>query len=215
MLNLAPNVLISRILTLVIALTIHEFSHAFVADRLGDDTPRLMGRLTLNPLRHLDIIGSLMLIVAGFGWAKPVPVNPVALKRHSNAGLMWVSLAGPASNFLMALVAAAFLRSGFVPWVAGTGILPSPYEFLYTFFFINLLLMLFNLLPISPLDGEKIAEFLLPPSWAEKYARFQPYGPILLLLIVFVGPRFGIDIIGALINPAMAGLQKILLGVSG
>jgi Zn-dependent protease len=214
MLNLAPALLISRLLTLVIALTVHEFSHAFVATRFGDETPRLNGRLTLNPLKHLDIIGSLMLIIAGFGWARPVPVNPIALRRHSTSAMMWVSLAGPASNLALALVAALVLRLRIVPWVASTSTLPSPADFLYTFFIINLVLMLFNLIPISPLDGEKIAEFLLPPSWADKFARIQPYGPIILLIIVFVGPRFGIDIIGSIMNPAIQGLTRLLLGVS-
>jgi Zn-dependent protease len=214
MLNLAPALLISRLLTLVIALTVHEFSHAFVATRFGDETARLNGRLTLNPLKHLDIIGSLMLIIAGFGWARPVPVNPAALRRHSSSALMWVSLAGPASNFVLALVAAIILRLRIVPWVASTSILPSPADFLYTFFIINLVLMLFNLIPISPLDGEKIAEFLLPPTWADRFARIQPYGPIILLIIVFVGPRFGVDIIGSIMNPAIQGLTRLLLGAA-
>ena len=96
MLNLAPSLLISRILTLIIALTIHEFSHAFVADRFGDVTARNAGRLTLNPLKHLDVFGSLMLLVAGFGWAKPVPVNPYSLRRRSESALMWVSQIGRA-----------------------------------------------------------------------------------------------------------------------
>ncbi|KAF0111131.1 MAG: peptidase M50 family protein [Chloroflexi bacterium] len=213
MFDLAPALLISRILTLVIALTIHEFSHAFVADRFGDDTPRLMGRLTLNPLKHLDVIGSLLLIVAGFGWAKPVPVNPVALKRHSRSAMMWVSLAGPGSNLLMAIVAAIPLRLHLVPWEASNTFLPSPAEFLFTFFLINLILMIFNLIPISPLDGEKILEFLLPTEWAERYAQLRPYGPILLMLIIFVAPRFGVDIIGSIMNPAINLFKQVLLGV--
>ena len=106
--------LISRIFTLIIAFTVHEFSHAKVADWFGDDTPRMNGRLTLNPLKHLDIFGSLMLIIAGFGWAKPVPVNPYALGRRSPSAYMWVSLAGPASNLLMAIVAAAPLRLNWI-----------------------------------------------------------------------------------------------------
>jgi hypothetical protein len=89
---------------------VHEFAHAWVADRFGDSTPRINGRLTLNPLAHLDPLGSIMMILVGFGWAKPVPVNPYALKRRSPAATMWVSLAGPMSNFLMALVAAVFYR---------------------------------------------------------------------------------------------------------
>ena len=120
--------LISSILTLLIAFTIHEFSHAKVADMLGDNTPRANGRLTLNPGAHLDLMGSLMLIVAGFGWAKPVPINPYALSRRSAAGVMWVSLAGPMSNFLMAIIAAIPIRMGLFDAVASPmpGYLPSP-----------------------------------------------------------------------------------------
>ena len=216
MLNLAPSVLISRVLTLVIALSIHEFAHAFIADRFGDTTPRANGRLTLNPLKHLDIMGSLMLLVAGFGWAKPVPVNPYALRRRSPAALMWVSLAGPASNFILAILAGIVLRLRIVPWVgsASNALLPTPAEFLFTFLSINLLLMIFNLIPIAPLDGEKILEFLLPPRLAEGFARIQPYGPIILLALVFGGPLIGFDLIGMIMTPALTGLQKIILGVS-
>jgi Zn-dependent protease len=112
MLNLDPLTLISRAIILVIAFTIHEFSHAFIANAYGDDTPRVNGRLTLNPLVHLDVIGSLMLVIAGFGWAKPVPVNPYWLKQRSRSAIMWVSLAGPLSNLLMAFLAALPLKFG-------------------------------------------------------------------------------------------------------
>ncbi len=214
MLNLAPSLLISRIVTLIIALTVHEFSHAFIADRLGDRTPRANGRLTLNPLKHLDVLGSLMLIVAGFGWAKPVPVNPYALRQRSRSALMWVSLAGPGSNLLLALAAGLILRFRLVPWQASAGFLPSAAEFLFTFLSINLILLLFNLIPLSPLDGEKILEFFLPPSIAVKYARIQPYGPILLMVLLFGLPLIGVDIISWIMTPALTGLQKIILGVS-
>src|SRR5512137_432571 len=103
-LGLDTSTLIAYIIVLLIAFSVHEFAHAWTADRFGDDTPRLNGRLSLNPLAHLDPIGSLMLLIAGFGWAKPVPVNPYALHRNSSAGVMWVSLAGPFSNLLMAIL---------------------------------------------------------------------------------------------------------------
>lgn len=212
MLNLSPALLISRIATLLVALTVHEFSHAFVADRLGDDTPRNAGRLTLNPLKHLDLIGSLLLLVAGFGWAKPVPVNPWKLRQHSRSALMWVSLAGPASNLLMAITGALVLRTGLVPNTSPASYLPTPVSFLLTFIVINLVLMLFNLIPVSPLDGEKILEFLLPQPLRDGFIKIQPYGPILLLVLMFVLPRFGIDIISWVMNPAISGLSKILIG---
>ena len=213
MLNLAPSLLISRLLTLVIALTVHEFSHALVADHFGDNTPRAAGRLTLNPLKHLDILGSLMLIVVGFGWAKPVPVNAYALRRRSRSALMWVSLAGPASNLVLALVSGIILRLRIFPWQASSGFFPSMAQFLFTFLTINLILLVFNLIPLSPLDGEKILEFLLPGKLAEKYALIQPYGPIILLFLLFVLPFLGVDIINGIMSPVISGLQKIIPGV--
>lgn len=213
MLNLSPSVLISRLLILVIALSFHEFMHAFVADRLGDDTPRLMGRLTLNPLAHLDPIGSLMLILVGFGWAKPVQVNANNLKRNSSAGMMWVSLAGPGANLFLAILGAIPLRFGLVPLIAGGGILPTLHDFLLTFVNINLLLMIFNLIPVAPLDGEKILEFFLPEAWAASYAKFQTYGPIILMALIFLLPLVGIDLIGSIMNPALTSLRHLLIGV--
>lgn len=212
MLNLSPSLLISRILTLLIALTIHEFSHAFVADQLGDDTPRNAGRLTLNPLKHLDFIGSLLLLVAGFGWAKPVPVNPWKLRQRSPSALMLVSLAGPGSNLLMAILAALVLRTGLIPNTAAASFLPSPTAFLLTFIIINLILMLFNLIPVAPLDGEKILEYLLPEPLKNGFIKIQPYGPLILLALMFVLPRFGIDIISWVMNPALSVLSRFLIG---
>ncbi len=212
MLGLTIPTLISRVFTLMIAFTVHEFSHAFVADRFGDLTPRSYGRLTLNPLKHLDILGSLMLLVAGFGWAKPVPINPAALRRHSKAAVMWVSLAGPASNLLMAILVAIPLRLKLIPDLQLAPFLPSLYSFCATFFVINLVLMVFNLLPVAPLDGEKVLEFLLPARWVEYYTRFKPYGPLILLVIIFILPRFGVDVLNSIMNPIIIGLSKILLG---
>lgn len=212
MLTLSAPLIISRVLTLIIALTVHEFAHAFIADRFGDDTPRIMGRLTLNPLKHLDVIGSLMLIVAGFGWAKPVPVNPIKLKQHSKSAFMWVSVAGPASNLLLACLAAIPIRFNLIPAFPTVSFLPSAMDFLVTFFIINLLLMVFNLIPLPPLDGEKILEFLLPDNMADQYAKIKPFGPILLLALVFVLPRFGIDIVGAIMGPVLNFFQIVLLG---
>ena len=110
MLGIPLDQLLARVIVLAIAFTVHEFAHAWTADHFGDDTPRINGRLTLNPLAHLDPIGSLLLLVAGFGWAKPVPVNPYALGKSSPLAMMWVSLAGPMSNFLMAILAAIPVR---------------------------------------------------------------------------------------------------------
>jgi len=212
--NLDPATLISRIIVLVIAFTIHEFAHAWTATRFGDSTPEANGRLTLNPLAHLDPMGSLLLIVAGFGWAKPVPINPYVLTRRSPAAVMWVSLAGPFSNLLLALLAAIPFRLGLVSFAAinSSNILPTPSKLLYEFILINLVLLLFNLIPLAPLDGEKILSYFLPPSFAQVFENIRPYGPMILIVIAVVLPYFGLDIIGWLLGPPMRALFSVLLG---
>ena len=216
MFDLNLPTLIARILILITAFSVHEFAHAWSADRFGDPTPRMNGRLTLNPMSHLDPLGSLMLIVAGFGWAKPVQVNPYALQRRSPAAMMWVSLAGPLSNLLMAILAAIPFRLGLVSVfqaITSPGrILPTPDKILYEFVFINLLLMLFNLIPLAPLDGEKVADYFFPPSWSRVLDQIRPYGPLILLAIIFIGPMVGIDLIGWIIGPPMRALLSILVG---
>jgi Zn-dependent protease len=212
MLNLSTPLIITRVITLIIALTVHEFAHAFVADRFGDDTPYIMGRLTLNPLKHLDVMGSLLLIVAGFGWAKPVQINPAKLRQHSRSALLWVSVAGPISNFFLACLAAIPLRFNLIPSLPASTIFPSLSSFLINFFVINLVLMVFNLLPLPPLDGEKVLEFFLPEAWAGQYAKIKPYGPIVLLVIVFVLPYFNIDIINAIMTPILTFFRYVLIG---
>ena len=208
MLNMDPLTLVARLLTLVISLTFHEFAHAWTAHQFGDDTARAAGRMSLNPLVHLDPIGSIMLIVAGFGWAKPVPVNPYALKKRS--GLMWVSLAGPLSNFLLALIAIVPIRLNLIP----LGELFSNTfigTFLLQFIIINLSLMLFNLLPIFPLDGEKIASYAWPPAWSNVLEKISRFGPI-LLLVVWFGPYIGLNIFGAVIQPPLMNLLTLMMG---
>lgn len=214
MLDLSVPTILSRILILIIAFTVHEFAHAFTANAFGDDTPRANGRLTLNPASHLDLMGSLMLIVVGFGWARPVPVNPYALQRRSPSALMWVSLAGPFSNLLLAILAAIPLRMGLLSFYApSTGMFPSAANFLFEFIIINLSLMLFNLIPIAPLDGEKIIEFFMPASWLRTFDTIRPYGPLILLTIIFVGPMIGIDLLGWVITPVLSNLLRLLIGV--
>ena len=202
-----PVLLLSRLFVLVVAFTVHEFSHAWTADRFGDNTPRMNGRLTLNPLAHLDPIGSLLLLLGGFGWAKPVPVNPYALSRNSSAALMWVSLAGPGSNFLMAILGAIPLRLGLAS-LTGFGPISGDFavNFLSEFVWINLALMVFNLIPLAPLDGEKIAEYFFPPSWARVLERIRPFSPFILLLLVFSG------ILSMLMLPPLSTLFMLLVG---
>ncbi len=211
MLNVPLATLISRVFILVIAFTVHELAHAWTADQLGDDTPRRAGRLTLNPLAHLDPLGSLLLVVAGFGWAKPVPINPYALERRTPAGTMIVSAAGPVSNLALALLASIPFQMGFLNPARGGGLLPTASGFLLEFIFINLILLLFNLIPVSPLDGEKVLEYFLPPSGRETLYQLRPYGPMILLGLVFLAPFIGVDILGWLIFRPAISLTGILV----
>ena len=213
MLNNSPSYFISGIITLLISFTFHEFAHAWTATKFGDDTPRLYGRLMLNPIAHLDILGSLMLIFAGFGWAKPVPINPRKLRQHSPAALMFVALSGPLSNFLLAVLAAIPLRFGWAtPAAPMVDIFPTPYQFLLYFIFTNLGLMVFNLIPLLPLDGEAILEFLLPPAWEERWDVIKPYGPYILLGLFILGPMIGFNLLDVLISPLVMRMANMLLG---
>lgn len=212
MLGLGLPSLISRIITLVIAFTIHEFAHAWSADLLGDDTPRRYGRLTLNPLAHLDLFGSLLLVITGFGWAKPVPINPYALRSKTPAGTMLVSAAGPLSNLGLAILASLPFQAGLISPFAESGrFLPSPAGFLQEFIFINLILLFFNLIPIAPLDGEKVAEYFLPPRGQEILLQIRPYGPLILLAFLFILPSIGINILALLVGVPARQILSILI----
>jgi Zn-dependent protease len=214
--DLDPSTLVASIIVLLFAFPLHEFAHAWTANYFGDNTPRLNGRLTLNPVAHLDIMGSMLLLVAGFGWAKPVPVNPYALERRSPAAMMWVSLAGPATNFLLAILAAIPFRLGLVNVAAGfapsTGLLPNFDKVMVQFIYINLLLALFNMIPLAPLDGEKIASYFLPPNLSRYWDAIRPYGPMILLLLVLSGSLMGFDVIGRVIGPPLFFLFGLLVG---
>lgn len=211
MFNMPPAMLIANVFVLVIAFTAHELAHAWTADYFGDSTPRLNGRLTLNPLAHLDPIGSLMLIVAGFGWAKPTPIDPWALRQHSRAAQMWVSFAGPLSNLAMAILAAIPFRLGLLTPEFPEGFLPNLNQIFTQFVFINLILAFFNLIPIPPLDGDQIAEFFFPPSWLDVLDRIRPYGPVVLLVLVFVLPMIGIDLLHWIIFLPAISLTRLLI----
>lgn len=174
---------------LLFALSFHEFAHGFIADRMGDPTPRYYGRLTLNPLAHLDPLGTLMLIFYHFGWAKPVPVNPYNF-THRERGLLLVSLAGPLSNILLAFIGNLALRAAII--YSSNQVLVQMLQY---FWQINVLLAAFNLIPIPPLDGSKIFAGLLPPKQAFQFRQLESYGPIILLFLVFF------DILGRIIYP--------------
>ncbi len=205
-----PIEIASILITLVISLTIHEFAHAWSADQLGDDTPRLAGRLTLNPLAHLDLWGSLMFIIAGFGWAKPVPVNYFALRRRTPGGFMLVALAGPFSNLLLAILAAIPFRMGLFT-SGGIAIFSDLSMFLKLFIFYNLILLFFNLLPIFPLDGEKVADYFLPPGGQDVLYRLRPYGPMILIGIILMGNFSGFNLLDLIIGAPTEFIFRLLV----
>jgi len=215
MFSLSPQSLISAIITLVVALTFHEFAHAWMAKRFGDDTAERAGRLTLNPLVHLDPIGSLMLVFVGFGWAKPVPINPYTIRRSGKVAMLLVSLSGPIANLLLAILAAIPLRLNlFPPQFISTNILPTPATFLYFFLYTNLGLMIFNLIPVPPLDGHEILSFLLPPDLAEKWEQIgYQYGMLILIFLLMVAPMLGFNLVRQVLQPAILFLSNLLVGM--
>lgn len=209
MLDLDPPTLLARLLTLVIAFTIHEFSHAWAAVELGDDTPRQMGRLTLNPLAHLDFLGSILLVAYGFGWAKPVQVNPYNFRNGPRLGMALVAAAGPFSNLIMALLAAIPFRLGLLnpsSIFAGERLL-SPAFFLSEFILINLTLMFFNLIPIAPLDGSKVLRGLAPSEWDRWLLPLEQWGFFILIGLMFLG------VLGWIVTPPTFFLYRTLLGI--
>lgn len=186
---------------LVIAITVHEFAHAYAADRLGDPTPRSQGRLTLNPLSHLDPLGTIALLVFRFGWGKPVQFDPFNLRNPKRDSAL-ISLAGPASNIALAILFS--LIGNFLP------LPPLLTAFIPSLVVINIVLAVFNLVPIYPLDGEKILLALLPGHTAAEYAGvMRQYGTIILILMIF--PIFGYSPISALINPIVNALTNLLI----
>ncbi len=164
---------------LLIAITFHEYAHARMAYAWGDPTAKNAGRLTLNPISHLDPIGALMILVVRFGWAKPVPINPANFRDH-RSGLFWVSLAGPAMNLIVALVSTILLLN-----FQGLG--PIFHSLMLNIILINIFLAVFNMIPVPPLDGSKILVSILPTPYQRHYYALEPYAPFLLIVLLLSG----------------------------
>ena len=180
--------LLVRLAILLVALPVHEWAHAVTAFRLGDDTPLREGRLTLDPRAHLDPVGALLILLTGFGWAKPVRFRPDIVRRRHRYGPLGVALAGPAGNLALAALSVALM-------LPMRGIGAAGVRMLYGFAFLNLVLFFFNLLPLPPLDGSHVVRELFPRAWARYLAPLQPYALLVFLLLFWVLPRFGLPVL--------------------
>lgn len=214
MLNISPPLLVSRVITLLIAFTCHEFSHALTAVLLGDNTPKRDGRLSLNPLRHLDPWGCVLLILVGFGYAKPVRVSQYAVTRKVKAGMVLVAAAGPLANLLLAVLGSVLLRAGVFPNVQPFGVswLPKPAYFLNQFIWTNLSLLVFNLIPLYPLDGEKVIGYFIPKAFHGSWRKIQSHGSQILMICFFFLPYARINFARDFISNATYSLYRLLMG---
>ncbi|MCI2253798.1 site-2 protease family protein [Domibacillus sp. PGB-M46] len=192
------------IISLLVAFTVHEFAHAYTAYKFGDDTAKNQGRLTLNPVHHLDPIGTIFILIAGFGWARPVPVNRRHFKNPKLAGVL-VSLAGPLSNFLIAFIAMGILYG------VGANANEFVFQLLYMMVYLNVLLFVFNLLPFPPLDGYRILEDLAPANLRVKMTQYEQYGVLLFLILVItpLGDYTVSPFLSQLTSAVLAGFNAI------
>jgi len=191
---------------ILIAISLHEYAHGRMADFLGDPTPAAQGRLTINPIKHLDVMGSLMLLLVGFGWAKPVQVNPFHFRIDRQKGMMIVGLAGPLMNLFIALLA------GFGYNMLGNIVLPVLGVKLGVFFsyliWFNVMLAIFNLLPLPPLDGSKVLMGILPKRSLGTFHTLEVYGPIILLVLLIFG------FVGAIIRPIILSVIGLIVKIT-
>ena len=202
--RLPPEVLVLLIPVLLFALVFHEFSHGWVANKLGDPTAKYAGRLTLNPMVHLDLFGSLMILFVGFGWAKPVPVDSRYL-ANPRTDMMKIAFAGPASNLLLAFIAGSLIRL-----TGNMGVLSS---MLIMFAQINIMLAVFNMIPIPPLDGSQIFSGLMIRHNPDLVIKLQVYGPQILMGLILFGMLTRISPIWWLISPFVNFFMFLFVGI--
>ncbi len=210
LLRLPMEVLVILLPILIFSLCFHEFSHGYIAYKLGDHTAARNGRLTLNPLAHLDPIGSLMILFVGFGWAKPVPVNPVNFS-NPRVDMMKVAFAGPASNLILAFTGGLIMRLfNFVGFMQSEMFIQT----LYLFIFINISLAVFNMIPVAPLDGSQIFGNMISKNNPELAWKLQMYGPKILMGIILIGMVTPFSILRFLMMPFVKIFMYLFTGIS-
>ncbi len=203
---------IAFLITVLLCLPIHEFGHAWTAVKMGDTLPYYQGRVTLNPMRHIDWIGAALLAFVGFGWAKPVQVNPFGLRKAPSLriGMLIVALAGPLMNVLLAVVAALPFRLGLVS-IRDLALGQPIAMILYMLVSINLVLAVFNLIPVPPLDGSRILPVLLPPQYDNVMATLNQYGMFILIFLIL--PLFnGQSVVSLVVTPIVSTLTRLFMG---
>jgi Zn-dependent protease len=215
MLSLSLADIICRVLILLIVFPAHELAHAVAATRMGDPTPGANGRLTLNPFKHLDLVGSMLFVFVGVGWAS-TPINPENFGENRRRKMGFVSLVGPLTNLALAIVGAIpfYIFHWYPSTVSTNPYFPDPTYFFSIFVFLNLLLAVFNLIPIAPLDGAQVLGALLGGAAAEAFDTFQKFGPFALVILVFILPMMGFNLLVLMVSyfvvPAM---QLLFIGL--
>jgi Zn-dependent protease len=217
--------LIYLVSVLVICLTFHEAAHAWTALQLGDDTPQKMGRVSLNPLAHLDPVGSMLMLFSlivfrvGLGWGKPVQIDATKLKPNPKVGMAIVAMAGPLSNLLLATFGALLLRTHLLTFnpqkfftIGGQNYYFAPGVFVETFVLVNLTLMLFNLIPLAPLDGSRLWQIFLPDKIYWRYARYEIFAAFLVIGLVLADIAFGFGILSRVLTSPVCGMWRVAVG---
>ncbi len=212
MLDIDISLLLIRIPPILLALTFHECAHGWMAMKCGDDTAYRLGRVTLNPLKHLDLMGSLAFLFSGIiGWAKPVPVNPLKFRNITRDDIL-VSMAGPAANILLAIAFAIFFKlmivSGLANYLYNSPALHPLLQMVRMSIILNVILAVFNMIPIPPLDGSHVLRNLLPPRMAEQYNAIEPFGFVILILLIIT------DVLDLVLYPVL-DLTYFLLSLGG
>ncbi|MCU0521451.1 MAG: site-2 protease family protein [Anaerolineae bacterium] len=210
--GLTADVLLGRILVIFLGIPIHEWAHGWVAHLLGDETPELQGRLSLNPFVHLDPVGTLSILLTGFGWGRAARVNPYRMTRVHNprTGMALSALAGPVSNIIQAMILAIPFRLGLLTLLE-SNMAYRLAQVLFAAIAVNIGLAAFNLLPIPPLDGSRVLVGVAPRRIGDVIESLEPYAIYILLFVLFLLPRLGLDLVGLLVRPLQEFLFRILL----